>query len=328
MASPSDDLPSAFENDYLVRKGLCPVTQIRHQAEPLESHSLYFEQHGWGTEYKVIFIMGLNSSGFAWGPQVKHFAPSDSHTILVYDNRGVGNSGYPRGPYTTAGMAEDAIVLLDYIGWTEKRGVHVVGVSLGGMIAQELASRIPERIASLSFIVTTPGGYFWQNLPPWKGVRSLATLMFTPDIAKKTPIVMEMLFTSNWLKEKAKDDSQGRTNFQVQTEEYIRRMSITKPQQFMGHISQMFAAVMHRVTPDRLGAISRSIPKVTIVTGDVDNLVLPYHSHDIKASMPEAEFVQWEDTGHGIHVQRADLLNALLERTFKEGKKRSAAESA
>lgn len=43
-------------------------------------------------------------------------------------------------------------------------------------------------------------------------------LMFTPDLAKKTPIVMDMLFTSKWLKEKAKDDPQGRTNFQVQTE--------------------------------------------------------------------------------------------------------------
>jgi pimeloyl-ACP methyl ester carboxylesterase len=99
MSSPQ--LPTAFDPATCVRKGLCPVTKIRGQEyDPLESHSLYYEQHGRGTEYKVVFIMGLNSSAFAWGPQVRHFGTSDTHTALVFDNRGVGNSGYPRGPYT------------------------------------------------------------------------------------------------------------------------------------------------------------------------------------------------------------------------------------
>jgi pimeloyl-ACP methyl ester carboxylesterase len=81
-------------------------------------------------------------------------------------------------------MAEDVIALLGYIGWTARRDLHVVGASLGGMIAlgekrpnpsrpfvltresTELASRIPERIASLALVVTTAGGWPWSNLPP------------------------------------------------------------------------------------------------------------------------------------------------------------------
>jgi hypothetical protein len=81
-------------------------------------------------------------------------------------------------------MAEDVIVLLDFIGWTERRSVHVVGLSMGGMIAQgtlvnqislssdivgsftELAYRIPERLASLCLVVTTAGGLPIFNLPP------------------------------------------------------------------------------------------------------------------------------------------------------------------
>jgi pimeloyl-ACP methyl ester carboxylesterase len=81
-------------------------------------------------------------------------------------------------------MAEDAIVLLDFVGWTERRSVHVVGLSMGGMIAQgalvarpslcsdivgpftELACRIPERLVSLSLAVTTAGGLPIFNLPP------------------------------------------------------------------------------------------------------------------------------------------------------------------
>ncbi len=74
--------------------------------------------------------------------------------MLVFDNRGVGHSSVPKGPYTyvdvwmslshhshihvhrTRNMADDAIALLNYVGWTEARDLHVVGVSLGGMIAQ------------------------------------------------------------------------------------------------------------------------------------------------------------------------------------------------
>jgi pimeloyl-ACP methyl ester carboxylesterase len=58
------------------------------------------------------------------------------YSLLVFDNRGCGYSGYPTGRYTTSGMAEDIIVLLDHLGWTTLRQIHVVGVSLGGMIAQ------------------------------------------------------------------------------------------------------------------------------------------------------------------------------------------------
>lgn len=106
---------------------------------------------------------------------------------------------------------------------------------------------------------------------------------------------------------------------------FLRRVSITKPQEFLGHISQMAAALTHHVTEDRLRLISSLIPKVTIVTGDLDNLVLPQHSKDLKACMPEAEFIQWTETGHGIHAQRPDKFNALLERTFREGVERARA---
>ena len=77
---------------------------------------------------------------------------------------------------------------------------------------------------------------------------------------------------------------------------FLRRVLITKPQELMGHISQMAAALTHHVSPARLAAISKSIPKVVIITGDEDNLVLPSHSLELKASMPEAELIQWEGT--------------------------------
>ena len=68
--------------------------------------------------------------------QVEYLSRTGKHQVLVFDNRGAGNSGTPRGPYTTSAMAEDVIALLDFLGWTERRGIHIVGISLGGMIAQ------------------------------------------------------------------------------------------------------------------------------------------------------------------------------------------------
>ncbi|TFY80065.1 hypothetical protein EWM64_g3942 [Hericium alpestre] len=316
------NLPTIFDPVSLTRKGLCPVTKIRHQEEPLESHSLYFEQHGTGPE-KVVFIMGLNSSSFSWAPQVAHFGRDPQYSILVFDNRGVGNSGTPRGPYSTSGMAEDVVALLDYIGWTNERDLHVVGISLGGMIAQELAAHIPERIVSLTLAVTTPGGYPWNNTPPLKGTLSLARLTFTADVEKKLPTVLEMVMPTPWLHAKAENDPEGRTNFEIQKEHYRRRILSTRPQKLIGTFSQMYAALGHYVSPERLARISSSIPKVLILTGDEDNLVRTSNSHYLKANMPEAELVVWEQTGHALHIQRQEMFNKLLERVFAEGREKS-----
>jgi hypothetical protein len=82
----------------------------------------------------------------------------------------------------------------------------------------------------------------------------------------------------------------------------------------------MCAGLTHHVTPDRLSVISSTIPKVTIVTGDVDNLVMPSNSAHMKKFMEEAEYLVFEDTGHAINTQRKQRYNALLERVFKEGR--------
>jgi hypothetical protein len=127
MSSPQELLSysSIFDPATLVRKGLCPVTKLRHQSL-LESHSLYFEQHGTGPE-KIFFIMGyvasfmcqplcvnndkeldtrLNSSSFAWMTQIEHFARLPGYSSVVFDNRGVGYSGAPRGPYSYVNHAK------------------------------------------------------------------------------------------------------------------------------------------------------------------------------------------------------------------------------
>ncbi|KAF7319087.1 AB hydrolase-1 domain-containing protein [Mycena chlorophos] len=303
--------PTMFDPGSLVRKGFCPV---HSRLSLLHTHSLYYEQHGTGP-HRVILINGLNTNSFSWEFLVRALA--EEHSVLVFDNRGVGYSGYPAGRYTTSGMAQDIVVLLDHLGWTAAREIHVVGSSLGGMIAQELAYCIPERIASLTLAVTTPGGWPWQNLPPWEGIKCLTKLLFISEPENKAPTVMKMLYPPSWLEEPSLLDS-TRTNRAVQTKTYLRRAAFGPKQQIMGHISQLGAGLTHRVSRVRLRRISDTIPKIAILCGDQDNLMDLQHSRDLKAGMPSAEFIQWKETGHGINSQRPGEFRDLLCRIFRE----------
>ena len=101
----------------------------------------------------VLLVMGLGMTATGWWRTLPVLA--ESRRAIAFDNRGVGRSGRPPGPYSVAEMADDAVAVLDAAG--EARA-HVYGVSLGGMIAQEVALRHPDRLAALVLGATTAGG--------------------------------------------------------------------------------------------------------------------------------------------------------------------------
>ncbi|KAG8969006.1 hypothetical protein FRC03_004973 [Tulasnella sp. 419] len=338
VATDTQDLSSfgtVFDPATLSRKGLCPVTQIQHKKrarsatvdavdQSLNSHSLYYEIHGKGPE-KLLFIMGLNSTSFGWQKQVECFSRlknddgSDKYTVLVFDNRGVGNSESPRGPYSTSAMAQDVSTLLDYVGW--RRELHVMKISLGGMIALELASRIHDRIVSLALCVTSAGGWPWSNVPPWKGFTSLARLTFIKEVPDKVPLLLPMVFTEKWLQSPADGyDRPDVTNYQLQQSIIVGRAPITRPQPLIGALSQMCAGLTHHVGADRLARISASIPKIMILVGDEDHLIRMSNSEYLHTHMKEAEFVVMRETGHALHTQRPKEFNALIKRMTEEGR--------
>ncbi|MDQ2655057.1 MAG: alpha/beta hydrolase [Chloroflexota bacterium] len=113
----------------------------------IDAGDLYYEVAGEGPP--LLLIAGFSGNTTGWLPVLPALA--EHFTLIMFDNRGAGRSCVPPGPYTTAQMADDAVALLDHL---DVNRAHVLGSSMGGMIAQELALRHPARVDKLILNVT------------------------------------------------------------------------------------------------------------------------------------------------------------------------------
>lgn len=121
----------------------------------------------------ILMIMGFGATMDCWEPQLdgllRHPGDEVPVRVCLLDNRGVGRSSSPkpRTAYTTSRMADDCITILDALKWGQ---VHVIGHSMGAMIATQLASMHPERLLSLTLISVTAGR--WQSVPTnWAAIK-------------------------------------------------------------------------------------------------------------------------------------------------------------
>jgi pimeloyl-ACP methyl ester carboxylesterase len=100
---------------------------------------IVYEIHGHGPIH-LVWVMGLGAMKGAWQRQTKDFGhdQASKYSCMIIDNRGMGESDKPLMRYSTSEMAKDVFEVLDHAEWTGKRSVHVCGISMGGMIAQEM----------------------------------------------------------------------------------------------------------------------------------------------------------------------------------------------
>ena len=126
----------------------------------------YYEEAGSGEP--LLMIMGLSGDLQAWALQVPTLARK--YRVVTYDNRGAGRTSAPDKPYSIKQMADDAVGLLDTLGIAR---AHVLGFSMGGYIAQELAAAHPERVEKLILLATAPyiDGYGKVVVGNWVNVR-------------------------------------------------------------------------------------------------------------------------------------------------------------
>jgi pimeloyl-ACP methyl ester carboxylesterase len=249
---------------------------------------IYFEQRGSGVP--VLFCNGSGTSIESSGLLIDVFA-SRAH-VLVHDQRGLGKTEIPPGPYTMADYAADALALLDHVGWKSAR---VFGVSFGGMVAQELAVTAPQRVERLVLACTSPGGAGGASYP-------LHTLedMDADERATLSVSLMDTRFTPEWLAAHPRD--------QFLVDQMASRARPTDPEAQRGMREQLLARAGLDVT-DRLGRIT--CPTL-VAAGRYDGIAPLPNSEAIAARVPGAELRVYEG-GHGFFGQDAAAIPEMLD---------------
>jgi len=239
----------------------------------------------------VLLVMGYTVPGSAWVHQIPTLARH--HRVAWYDHRGCGDTRAAPGAYTMALLAEDALRLVDHLGW---EAAHVVGVSMGGMVSQELALRCPERVRSLSLIATHAGG-LRSRLPPVAGLKCFVLANLGPR-SERIRNLERLLFPDAFL---AGCDRQWLAE--------ILRNDFGRPIHAKYRLSQM-AAVMRHDTRDRLDRLG-GIPTLVVQPAH-DKLVSPGACQDLAWRIPGARLKVYPDAGHGVIRQCAADLNRDL----------------
>ncbi|KAF0714693.1 Aste57867_3743 [Aphanomyces stellatus] len=273
---------------------------------------------------KVVMIMGMQGEKEAWLPLVSTLLhPSNSgaaskYQLVTFDNRGVGNSDKPWGWYSTSQMARDALMLMDHLRWSK---AHVVGASMGGMIAQELAYAAPERVLSLALMVTTPG--FRQGaLPGMSQVTSylsLAQNMVYPTHHRVASTMLYALFPDDFLQERhAGGDLTAQA---ILYKHHMERLKTVK-MSLAGVLGHYSAVLFHNVTRDRLKVIADSDFPIVVIAAKKDRMLHPDNSKVLYKTLrggKQTEAIVFENAGHDVHVQQRGEVAEALDKLFMLG---------
>jgi pimeloyl-ACP methyl ester carboxylesterase len=234
----------------------------------------------------LLLVQGLGYGGRGWGPALDLLA--EDFLVVTFDPRGFGASDVPPGPYTTAQLGADAAAVLAAAGLVR---AHVVGASLGGMAAQELALARPELVDRLVLACTTPGGARAFPLPQ----RTLALMAEAPSLA---PDCAMRRFVENALADGAPDELVGR----------IVAYRTANPPDLAGWQALASAGVTHDAH-DRLPAIAAP---TLVVHGTGDAVVDVRNADLLAAAIPDARVELLDGCGHLFFWERPERFAVLL----------------
>lgn len=248
---------------------------------------MYYEQHGSGPD--VVLIMGLGAHAGAWALQTPALA--EYFRVTVFDNRGAGRSSAPDEPYSIRGMADDAAALMEAIGIAR---AHVVGASMGGMIAQELAINHPRRVDRLVLACTRArAGEVRRILAPAQAALYEAEMDPVQRAVLMMPWSMTSAFTSEPEKVLASLELRRQDQYPIAPHAYRRQQ----------------AAVIDFDTLDRLDRITA--PTLVLV-GAEDILTPVAESVQLSEGIPNAHLRVLPRGGHGFFAEYSQDVNRAL----------------
>lgn len=243
---------------------------------------IWWEEQGRGEP--VLAIMGLSFPLEMWHRTVPHLARK--FRVILFDNRGVGRSDVPRGPYRIRRMASDAAAVMEA---ARLGSAHVIGASMGGMIAQELALRYPERVRSLLLGCTWSGGIravrpdylrlfpnprAYQRMSAEEKMRALIPVLYAP----KTP------------RERIEQDI---------------AMRLRCPPSAKGYYSQLMGTLMWN-SWSRLPRIQHP---VKVIHGELDVLIPVANARILAGRIPGARAAIIPGAGHVFTTDEPEISN-------------------
>jgi pimeloyl-ACP methyl ester carboxylesterase len=251
---------------------------------------------------KIILVMGYASPQEEWKDIVSQLSKKwsrfsvDQLEILTFNNRGVGNSSFVLRPYSIYDMANDLYLLLVHLKWKK---IHLIGMSMGGMIAMEFTYHYPEYISSLTLIATTRGG-FKPNLSKGSPIWRLCT-NFNPLL--NIHYTLLSMFPSSYLETKLPN---GQLIYDILYKDRLYIHSLF-PSSISGLIGHFIAIIRHYISDERLYVIKNyRIPMLII--GAEDDDIIPIQETMILRNLlnnPSAKTIIYKKSGHGILSQHA-----------------------
>jgi 3-oxoadipate enol-lactonase len=256
-----------------------PTTQVG-------SHTVFYDERGTG--HALLLLMGLGARRVGWLKQIEPF--SARYRVINMDNRDAGDSALGTGPYTIADMAEDVAGVIQNL---ELGTAHVAGISMGGMIAQELAIRHPDLVDKLVLVSTTAGGPTSVNAEP-----EIAALLVDSeaDIEKRVRRTYTLIAGEGYMAAHPEDLDQ------------IVKFSIEKPMSDESYQRQLMACMDHfrQGTAERLSQITAP---TLIIHGEYDPMIPYENGKYLAAHIQGARLSSYPGVGHLPIIEAPERFN-------------------
>ena len=258
------------------RSGFGPRRRVQSRTARNGAVVLAYDVRGHGPP--LVLIQGLGVGRWGWEPVADRLARR--FQVITIDNRGIGASDAPPGPYSARTMAADVLAVLDDVGVGE---ASVVGTSLGGMVAQELALEHPDRVDRLVLVATIPGGRLTAPMP----LKTAYLLTWAP-----------LMHSEARLREFARH-ALGPQTVRRRTR-VVRRLLARKrahPQSEQAWRAQAMAGVLF----DPGGRQRRITQPTLILQGTADQVVNPANAEPLASLIPDARLVYFDGAGHLLY---------------------------
>src|SRR3954469_24274964 len=252
----------------------------------LNGFQIHYDVHGQGEP--LLCVHGLGCDRRAWALQIQPF--SERYQAVLFDNRDVGQSSQATHDYTTAEMAGDVLALADHL---QLDSFHLVGISLGGMISQQVALAAPERVRTLTLAVTHGGvqkagrlrgrllGSYARHLPVEDQVDNLLYLCYTEAFFENEAML-----------------------------EFMRNALLENPYpQAPEAFARQAAAGAHHDVRDRLGQLRMP---VHVIGAERDLMIPVWKQRELASLIPGSKLTVIEAQGHGVMGEGAAQFNAAV----------------